>query len=57
MDKLKLCFDCRIQQGYKGRDDYAHTAMRAECEGCKEIKIVLPGRHWVKDEVKTTVGE
>ena len=48
VDDMKLCFECRKKYGWVGRDNGAHTAMRQTCEGCGEIKSILPTRHWKK---------
>ena len=49
-DNLKLCFRCRKLKDFKGRDNGAHTAMRAKCECCGNVESILPSRHWVKDK-------
>ena len=50
-DNKKLCFKCRKEQGFVGRDNGAHTAMKSNCEGCGDFVAILPSRHWVKKEV------
>ncbi len=39
-DNLSLCFKCRTNKGFVGRDDGAHTAQRKECDNCKEVKSI-----------------
>jgi hypothetical protein len=42
------CHKCMISDGYKRKDDGAHTARIAHCMGCDTAKPLLPMRHWVK---------
>jgi hypothetical protein len=42
-----LCYDCRNKEGYKRKDQGAHTAILKDCAGCGEKKVILPSRHWV----------
>lgn len=44
---MKLCFKCRIGRGDRPKDDGAHTAQITTCEGCQELRAILPDRHWV----------
>ena len=43
-----LCYKCRIQKGYRLKDQGAHTALRKKCECCKAVSPILGSRHWVK---------
>lgn len=43
---MKLCYECRVKNGYKRKDDGAHTAKRMKCECCGKCRVVLPERHW-----------
>ncbi len=44
---MDLCYKCRIQEGFRPRDEGAHTARIKECEECGEKKAILPSRHWI----------
>lgn len=41
-----MCHECRIKAGFKPRDNGVHTANEKECSVCKEIRPILPARHW-----------
>lgn len=48
-----MCHECRIKNGYVGRDDGFHTAMLGICRVCGQQKSILPDRHWIlKREAK-----
>ncbi len=50
MKKTKLCFDCRMKNGWVAKDNGAHTGCRGKCEECGEVKPIKPERHYRKDE-------
>jgi hypothetical protein len=51
-----LCYDCRKKEGYKRKDQGAHTAILKDCDGCGEKKVILPSRHWVKARPQERIG-
>jgi len=44
---LELCHQCMLKNGYKRKDQGAHTATLKDCPSCGERKPILSNRHWV----------
>ena len=54
MNALKdgLCFKCQRANGNYPKDNGAHTARVKTCDGCGEVKPILPSRHYTNMKPK-----